>query len=62
MTNERFYTIIEAGQLLGVTRQTIHAWINEQKLAFVQVADRRFISQAEINRIKALRPEHPVLR
>ena len=46
MEEEKFYTIKQVGDLLGVHRTTIYDWMNSGRLAYVQVGERRRIAKS----------------
>lgn len=52
---DKLYNISKAGQLLGVTRQTIYRWEKEGKFNFVEVNGFKKVSE---NDIKKMRGEH----
>ena len=60
MEGEKFYTIKQVAEMLGVHRTTLYDWMNSGKLAYVQVGERRRISQSALTAfIRAGRPEAP---
>ena len=60
MEGEKFYTIKQVAEMLGVHRTTLYDWMNSGKLAYVQVGERRRISQSALAAfIRAGHPEAP---
>lgn len=49
---DKLYNISKAGQLLGVTRQTIYRWEKEGKLKFVEVNGFKKVSELEIKKMR----------
>ncbi len=57
MEEERFYTIKQVTEKLGVHRTTVYDWMNAGRLAFVQVGERRRIPKSALDAfIKAGKP------
>lgn len=53
-TNE-LLTIPEGGELLGVTRKTIHLWLLEDKITRIKLGRNTYLMRDEIERIKEVR-------
>ena len=49
MEGEKFYTIKQVADQLGVHRTTIYDWMNSGRLAYVEVGERRRITQSALN-------------
>ncbi len=49
MEEERFYTIKQVTEMLGVHRTTVYDWMNAGRLAFVQVGERRRIPKSALD-------------
>ena len=49
MEQEKFYTIKQVAEMLGVHRTTIYDWMNSGRLAFVQVGERRRIPKSALD-------------
>lgn len=49
MEQERFYTIKQVTEMLGVHRTTVYDWMNAGRLAFVQVGERRRIPKSALD-------------
>lgn len=49
MEQERFYTINQVTELLGVHRTTVYDWMNAGRLAYVQVGERRRIPKSALD-------------
>jgi len=41
----------DAAKMLGVSRQTVHAWVREGKFKLVEIGDRRFLLREELERV-----------
>jgi excisionase family DNA binding protein len=60
MEGEKFYTLNQVAEMLGVHRTTLYDWMNAGKLAYVQVGERRRIAQSALAAfIRAGHPEAP---
>lgn len=49
------WSVQNAMGLLGVSRPTLYRWMESGKLDFVETQGRRYVSQAEIDRVNAER-------
>ncbi len=49
MDEEKFYTIKQVAELFGVHRTTVYDWMNDGRLAFVHVGERRRITQGALD-------------
>ena len=58
---DNLYTPQQAARVLGVHRTTVFRWIAAGKLATLRVADRRVITQEEIDKARAEKTESEVL-
>ena len=60
MEGEKFYTLNQVAEMLGVHRTTLYDWMNAGKLAYVQVGERRRIAQSALAAfIRAGHPQAP---
>jgi len=59
---KRLLSIDETAELLGISKWTVRAWIQQGRLASVKLGSRRLLAQAEIDRVieKASTPALPV--
>lgn len=49
---ERYCTLVQLADEIGVTRQTVHRWIVQKKLTAEKVGRERLIARTEITRLR----------